>query len=85
LVSVDLLRMSAFDPKRTCAVQLNEPSLNRYDAVSWGPWGSNETARVHHAYRRRGGRTATRRVRAAANAGSRLFQHVERFSLFDHL
>jgi hypothetical protein len=39
-------------------------------------WGSNETARVHPAYRRRGGRTATRRVRG------RLFQHVERFSSF---
>ena len=52
---------------------LNEPSLNRYDAVSWGLLGNNETARVHLLI---GGAAVAppRRVRAAANAGSRLFQ-----------
>src|SRR5262249_61868014 len=42
--------------------------------MSLASGGGNAAARVHRTSRRRGGRTATRRVRTAANAGDRLFQ-----------
>ena len=61
--------MSANDSKRTSTAPFQFAGFNRYDALSW-PGGESEAARVHHAFRRRGGigRVATAAERAAAGA-----------------
>src|SRR5262245_18867128 len=52
--------MFAFRGNADIGCLFQSPALSLYDAVSLPSGGGNETARVHHAFRQRGGRMAAR-------------------------